>query len=452
MSAAPRSTAHLLPPQPRLVHAARALTVWVALGAASAFAQIVPQANAAPDQRPRVGSVLGGTRPVVRIAAPNAAGLSHNRYSRFDVDARGVILSNNTGTAGTELGVRVPSNPYLNGHPARVILNEVESSQASLLAGPIEVAGQRAEVIIANPAGITCNGCGFINASRAMLTTGQARTDGRGLVDFSVSGGTVEIGPRGMNSRRASDTALLAEKVQVNGPVYADQLAVFAGHTTMVLGADGNLTIVPVAARSTYLEHREGYSIDVAALGGMYANSIRLVTLGSDSGRGVALRASNRLRIASAGDLTIASDGEVATEAPMASGRDLTIQAPSVSLGSGVTAVRGIQVDAATISVGALVYAGAAPSSTTRPGAGHVDLNATQSLSVFGIVQTDGQLNLVSPVIDLNGSYLQGLGGVNIAPGQSLDRGRATLEPAGAPLNTEWVSTVPHWFPFAGKP
>jgi filamentous hemagglutinin family protein len=69
----------------------------------------------------------------------------------------------------------VAGNPWLAKGEAKVILNEVNSRDPSNLNGMIEVAGKKAQVVIANPAGITCNGCGFINANRATLTTGQAQ-------------------------------------------------------------------------------------------------------------------------------------------------------------------------------------------------------------------------------------------------------------------------------------
>ena len=39
-------------------------------------------------------------------------------------------------------------------------MNEVTTSNTSLLAGRAEVFGDKAGLIIANPNGITCNGCG----------------------------------------------------------------------------------------------------------------------------------------------------------------------------------------------------------------------------------------------------------------------------------------------------
>ena len=59
--------------------------------------------------------------------------------------------------------------PILATGEARVILNEVNSSAASRFEGNLEVAGQMADVIIANPSGINIKGGGFINANKAIL-------------------------------------------------------------------------------------------------------------------------------------------------------------------------------------------------------------------------------------------------------------------------------------------
>ncbi|WP_323840913.1 two-partner secretion domain-containing protein, partial [Photorhabdus africana] len=77
---------------------------------------------------------------------------------------QGVILNNSHQATQTQLGGMVAGNPWLAKGDASVILNEVNSHDRSHLNGWIEVAGHKAEVIIANPSGITCNGCGFINA------------------------------------------------------------------------------------------------------------------------------------------------------------------------------------------------------------------------------------------------------------------------------------------------
>ena len=136
------------------------------------YADIIADPNAPANQQPIVNETANGL-PLVNIQTPSAAGVSRNTYRQFDVKSKGAILNNSNKNTQTQLGGWVQGNPYLAGGTAKVILNEVNSQNPSLLNGYIEVAGSRAQVVIANPAGISCSGCGFINANRATLTTGK---------------------------------------------------------------------------------------------------------------------------------------------------------------------------------------------------------------------------------------------------------------------------------------
>ncbi len=82
--------------------------------------------------------------PVVNIADPNAAGVSHNRYEQFNVDSRGAVLNNGTITRtltnDSQLAGRVFVNSNLTS-AAKLILNEVTSANRSVLAGYTEVVG-----------------------------------------------------------------------------------------------------------------------------------------------------------------------------------------------------------------------------------------------------------------------------------------------------------------------
>jgi filamentous hemagglutinin len=131
-------------------------------------AQVIADRTAPGNQQPTVLSTASGVTQV-NIMTPSAAGVSRNTYSQFDVTAKGVILNNSRTDTNTQIGGYVQGNPWLATGGARVILNEVNSSSASQLKGYVEVAGQRAEVIIANPAGIAVNGGGFLNASAVTL-------------------------------------------------------------------------------------------------------------------------------------------------------------------------------------------------------------------------------------------------------------------------------------------
>ena len=145
------------------------------------YAQIIPDAAAPANHQAIVSSSANGV-PLVHIQTPTAAGVSRNAFSQFDVQRHGAILNNANQSVQTSLGGWVQANPMLD-RPASVIVNEVNSSHPSLLHGYVEVAGQRAQVIIANPSGISCDGCGFINASRATLTTGVPQYTTSGNLD-----------------------------------------------------------------------------------------------------------------------------------------------------------------------------------------------------------------------------------------------------------------------------
>ena len=72
----------------------------------------------------------------VDIAAPSAAGVSHNVYQQFNVPANGVIFNNSARIVSTQLAGQITGNPALqHSAPARTILNEVRSALPSQLVG-----------------------------------------------------------------------------------------------------------------------------------------------------------------------------------------------------------------------------------------------------------------------------------------------------------------------------
>ncbi|WP_159567767.1 filamentous hemagglutinin N-terminal domain-containing protein, partial [Budvicia diplopodorum] len=243
-----------------------------------ASADIVADHAAPANQQPTVINSGNGT-PQVNIQTPSAGGVSRNTYSQFDVDQRGVILNNANAPATTQLGGYVAANPWLAQGEAKIILNEVNSRDPSKLNGYIEVAGKKAQVVIANPSGITCDGCGFINANRATLTTGTPVVNNGNLDGYTVTQGKIVVQGRGLDSNQQDYTDLIARSVDVNAGIWAKELTVVAGKNR-------------VSADTTQIEKlgkndadSPQFAVDVAALGGMYANSIRLI--GTEDGVGV---------------------------------------------------------------------------------------------------------------------------------------------------------------------
>jgi filamentous hemagglutinin len=218
--------------------------------------------------------------PIVNINAPSAQGVSRNEYDQLNVDAQGLIFNNSTSIVQTQLAGHVDGNKHLGGKSASIILNEVMGNRRSALNGYMEIAGQRAQLIIANQHGITCNGCGFINTSRGMLTTGASVFDAFGnLSGFDVSRGDVDITGLGFNDTDTDEVDILARSVSLNANMWANQATIITGDNLI------NYNDKSVTSRS--IGEKTGFSLDVAAIGGMYANRIRLI--GTEKGLGVNL-------------------------------------------------------------------------------------------------------------------------------------------------------------------
>jgi filamentous hemagglutinin family protein len=210
---------------------ARALML-SALLMGAAHAQIVADPNAPGHQRPIVLTAPNGV-PLVNIQTPSAAGVSRNTYRQFDIGSRGAILNNSRTGAPSQLGGALPGNPWLATGSARVIVNEVNSSNPSYLNGPLEVAGQRAEVVIANPSGIQVNGAAFINALGVTLTTGTPVFSGGALDSYVVQRGSVGIFGAGLDTRGADYTAIFARATEVNADLWANYLKLVNGANTI---------------------------------------------------------------------------------------------------------------------------------------------------------------------------------------------------------------------------
>lgn len=295
--------------------------------------RIIADPNAPAEQRPTVVSSANGT-PQVNITTPSAAGVSRNQYQQFDVGAQGVILNNSRGDTQTQIGGWVQGNPWLATGTARVILNEINSSSPSQLNGYIEVAGARAQVIIANPAGIQIDGAGFLNASRVTLTTGTPIVSNGALEGYRVAGGAIRIAGAGLDASRTDYTDIITRSLQVNAGIWANQLQASLGNN--VVSAD-NTAVTPQAAGSG----APAFALDVGALGGMYANRIWLV--GNE--QGVGMRNAGKIG-AQAGELVVTAEGRLENTGALHAQQDTRIKAAGGVANAGtLSAERELRVD-----------------------------------------------------------------------------------------------------------
>ena len=271
--------------------------------------------SAPANQQPTVLQTGNGI-PQVNIQAPSQAGVSRNQYSQFDVAEKGAVLNNARKAAQTQMAGWVQGNPNLARGEAKVILNEVNSANPSRLKGYVEVAGKKADVVIANPSGIQCDGCGVINAGRTTLTTGKAEVENGELKGYRVKGGKVTVGQKGMDNSQSDYTDIIAEKAEIKGGVWSKKgIKVTTGknkvdrtNDSVVYVGDKNINETDRTSESPN-DQSQAYSVDVGQLGGMYAEKIHLV----DNGQGLGVRNAGHIG-AAAGEVKIDSQGKIVNE------------------------------------------------------------------------------------------------------------------------------------------
>ncbi|MGJ0481060.1 hemagglutinin repeat-containing protein [Pantoea agglomerans] len=364
-------------------------------------AGIIADGSAPGGQQPTIINSANGT-PQVNIQTPSAAGVSRNVYSQFDVEKKGVVLNNSHANTQTQIAGMVNGNPWLAKGEARVILNEVNARNPSQLNGFIEVAGQKAQVVIANPSGITCNGCGFINANRATLTTGQAQMSNGQLTGYNIDRGEIIIQGNGLDSSQQDSTDLISRAVKVNAGIWANELNVTTGRNQV------DATHQRIDKKADDGSVRPQLAVDVSQLGGMYANKIRL--MGTESGVGV----HNAGAVgASAGDVVVNADGTLTNSGTINASKNIQLAASATVNNQGNIYAAGntdITSDA-IVSNTSLIAAGA----DTRISAGNINSSA-QSVLAAGVA-SDGKLASSGNLTLTSRGELKA-GGQNMAGGQ----------------------------------
>jgi filamentous hemagglutinin len=294
---------------------------------------------------------------VVDIATTNSAGISNNSYTQYNVNSAGLVLNNGNTTAATRqsnLAGAVYGNINLTSE-ARLIINQVVSTNLSTLAGFTEVLGRTADIVVVNPNGITCSGCGFINTDRVTLTTGlPVMSANGGLSGFNVTGGDIAITGTGLNGSAQQILDLLSRSVNISGQINVPNLGIYVGPNRWDYDSravTGSTT--PSGAAPTW-------SIDTAALGGMYTNAIFMTS--TEAGAGVRMLGN---AAASSGGFTITSSGLVQIKTKVSATGNMDIKAQgagsavqvtdaSVSAGQNLTIIgnAGVTLTGGTLTAG----------------------------------------------------------------------------------------------------
>ncbi|WP_241021339.1 hemagglutinin repeat-containing protein [Burkholderia sp. Ac-20344] len=362
--------------------------------------------------------------PQVNVAAPSGAGVSVNTYNQFDVSRAGAILNNSATMVQTQQAGWINGNPNFSaGQAARIIVNQVNSPNPSQIRGALEIAGSRAELVLANPSGIYLDGASFINTSRATLTTGVPYYGADGsLAGYNVNRGLVTVAGAGLNAANIDQVDLIARAVQVNAAVYAKNLNVIAGANQV---NHDTLAATPIAGD----DPAPSVAIDVSQLGGMYSDRIFLAS--NEFGVGVA----NAGTIAAqAGDLTLQSNGRLVLTGKATASGNLALSAAGGIQNSGTTyAQQSLSAStsadltntgtlaaqqSATVNAGSVNSTGTLGAGVNNDGSvgrgGDLNLTASGQLSATGQNVAGGNASLTGASVNLAGSQTAANGNLSL--------------------------------------
>ncbi|WP_369178687.1 filamentous hemagglutinin N-terminal domain-containing protein [Candidatus Thiodubiliella endoseptemdiera] len=340
--------------------------------------------------------------PIVNIANPNSNGLSHNKFIHYNVGSEGLILNNSKQTnINTQLGGIIFGNKGLTNN-ATLILNEVTSTSRSSLKGWTEVAGQKADLIIANPNGLTINGAGFINTNNITLTTGKSTFDNNQFNGFIVNGGDVLIEGTGLDTSNQDSVNVYSHYLQLNAGINAKNINIKLGKN--IINENGSIT------QSSNSGQVQNLLLDTSALGGMYANRITLV--GTDQGLGVNLPPEvsastsgifidnkgniSLQKMSAKGDIQITSSDEVSVKGNLYSEQALDIHADhKIDVIQGIVSAKNvINISSEKLNNQSQIIAGL-NADLTQNSHGILNINATKTTNQ-GIIQAVTNLNLAT--------------------------------------------------------
>lgn len=277
--------------------------------------------------------------PIIDIVAPNAGGLSHNQYLDYNVGQPGLVMNNATAAGQSQLAGALAANPQFQGQAASTILNEVISSNASMIEGAQEIFGRPADYILANPNGITVNGGSFINTTRAGFLVGTPAFQDQQvkLLDTLDASGSLVVLKKGL-SNSGGTLDLIAPHIETVGPLEAE------GDLTLTLGRNR------IDARDgSVVEHRPPTeaTVDAALFGAMRAGRIRIHS--TAEGAGVRMTTAD---VQARGDIVIRSAGKLIVGGSQTHPNQLTSEHGKLSLeADGDINLRGVKGSAEEIDV-----------------------------------------------------------------------------------------------------
>ena len=247
--------------------------------------------------------------PIVNISTPNDRGISINEFSEYNIDEKGQILNNADNVGRSHLGGLINANPNLApNQAANLIILQVNGSNRSQIEGYLEaLSRERVDVILSNENGLYINNSGTINIKNFTATTGRVNLKDGDFIGIDVEKGNIVIGPKGMDGTNANYVELIAKTLELRGKVVANDLKVVVGSNK--IDKKGNITEKNVNG---------DIAIDARNLGGMYANTIKIIS--TDKGAGVN---SDAFIVSKNSKLEITADGKIKVNKVQGKGIDI---------------------------------------------------------------------------------------------------------------------------------
>ena len=308
------------------------------------FAEVVPDPASIGTRATKTASGIDQ----LDIAAPNKNGTSYNSLKELQVSEQGLILNNNKDiVANTKIAGYVARNRNLdNSIAANLIITEVTGKNRTNINGTVEVAGKRADLVMANRNGVYVNGGNFLNTDRVTLTTGSLEMKNGDLVAINVSQGQIGIGEKGLNALNLTELELLGKTIDVSGVIKASK------ETRLLVSAGGQTYKYKTKEVKSKGETYKGIAIDGKSVGSMYAGKIDIIS--NDKGAGVNTKGD----LVSVDDIVITANGDITT-AQVDSGKDLKYKTTQkVKMNGKTTVAKKVKVKARETEINAKVVTG----------------------------------------------------------------------------------------------